>query len=69
MDKTSLWSADEAAYFGEIKSEDQDEKYWLGFFAPVAIRYHQKVSAWYERDLSPETIASIRETEKFMRRE
>jgi hypothetical protein len=69
LDKTSLWSADEAAYFAEIKSEDEGEKYWLGFLAPDAIRYHQKVFAWYERDLSPEAIASIRETEKLMRGE
>ena len=69
LDNTSLWSADEAAYFAEIKTEGEGEEYWLGFLAPDAIRYHRKVFAWYERDLPPETIASIRETEKLMRGE
>jgi hypothetical protein len=69
LDKTSLWSADEAAYFAEIKTEDDGEKYWLGFLAPEEIRYHKKMSAWYEKDLSPETLASLRETEKFMQGE
>jgi hypothetical protein len=38
--KMSLWSADEAACFAEIKTEDEGEEYWLGFIAPDAIRYH-----------------------------
>jgi hypothetical protein len=69
LDKTSLWTADEAAYFDEIKTEGEGEQHWLGFLAPEEIRYHKKVFAWYEKDLSPETLASLRETEKFMRGE
>jgi hypothetical protein len=67
LDKTSLWTADEAAYFDDIKTEKEGERYWLGFLAPQEIRYHKKVFAWHEKDLSPETLASIREAEKLMR--
>ena len=67
LDKTSLWTKEEAAYFDDIKTEQEGEEYWLRFLAPEEIRYHKKVFAWYEKDLSPEVLADLRETDKLIR--
>ena len=67
IDETALWTSDETDYFETVKTEQDGESYCLSVLAPAEIRYHAKISAWQEKDLPPDVIASLRETEKLIR--
>ena len=69
IDRTKLWSDDETLWFSDVKTEMDGENYCLAHLAPQEIRYHDKISAWQERDLPPDIIAQIREDEKLIRGE
>lgn len=54
LDKTSLWGPEHIVFFDSIKTEDEGESYCLSMLMPSNLRYHKSVTAWLERDLSPE---------------
>ncbi len=67
IDETAVWTSDETDYFESVKTEQDGESYCLSALAPVEIRYHNKISAWQEKDLPPDVIASLRQAEKLIR--
>ena len=62
LDKTELWRSEHISFFDMIKSEDEGEWHCLHILMPSKIRFHAKIVAWQERDLSPEDRAMLDET-------
>lgn len=66
IDRTKLWSDDETSEFRDIKTEKDGENYCLAHLAPEEVRFHERISAWREKDLPPDVIAQIRADEKLL---
>lgn len=69
IDRTNLWTADEVAFFQDIRTEIDGENYCLSLMAPPEIRYHQIIIDWQEKDLSPEIKEELRAMERLVRGE
>jgi hypothetical protein len=66
IDRTSLWTVDEVVFFQDIKTEIDGENYCLALMAPPEIRYHQIITDWQEKDLSPEIKEELRAMERLI---
>jgi hypothetical protein len=62
LDRTQLWRKEHTDFFDSIKTEDEGEWHVLHIVMPSNLRYHEKVVAWQERDLTPEQRRLIDET-------
>ena len=62
LDRTQLWRKEYTEFFDSIKTEDEGEWHVLRIIMPSNLRYHEKVVAWQERDLTPEERKLIDET-------
>lgn len=62
LDRTHLWRKEQTDFFDLIKTEDEGEWYVLHIIMPSNLRYHEKIVAWQERDLTPEERKLINET-------
>ena len=62
LDRTHLWRKEQTEFFDPVKTEDEGEWHVLHIAMPSTLRYHEKVVAWQERDLTPEQRKLIDET-------
>lgn len=62
LDRTQLWRREHTDFFDLIKTEDEGEWHVLHVIMPSNLRYHEKVVAWKERDLTPAERKLIDET-------
>jgi hypothetical protein len=69
LDRTDLWKPTEVDFFASVKTEDDGEKFVESVLLPKEIRYHAKLTAWQERDLSPEVREELAKMDKLLRGE
>lgn len=62
LDRTQLWRKEHTDFFDAIKTEDEGESHVLQISMPSNLRYHEKITAWQERNLTPEERKLIDET-------
>jgi len=69
LDRTDLWKPNEVDFFTKVASEQDGERYVESLLIPEEIRYHAKLRAWAERDLSPEIREELAKMDKLIRGE
>jgi len=69
IERTELWKPNELDFFAEVKSEDDGERFVESVLLPKEIRYHEKLVAWQERELSPEVKEELAKMSRLLRGE
>ena len=69
IDRTELWKPSEVDFFSDVKSEEDGERFIESVLLPKEIRYHAKLLACFERDLSAEVKEELAKMDKLIRGE